>query len=54
MKELKARLIAFLGDLDTDNMPPEMTAEAGELYRLLTRPRGRQKGYRKNVLTTPS
>lgn len=47
-KELKQRVINFIGNLEVTNDHDDK--EAGELYRLLTRPPGRQKGWRKKVL----
>ncbi len=48
-KELKQRIINFLGNLNPQDIAEsgnwsETEAEASELYRLLTRPPGRQKG----------
>jgi len=47
--ELKARIIAFIGDLDDTRLSPDQTREANSLYGLLTRKPGRQPGYKKEA-----
>ena len=43
-KELKARLVEFIGSLDDQKIGDEaLIKEAGALYKLLTRPPGRKK-----------
>ena len=46
-KALKERIVAFLGDLDDKVLSAPQRLEATELYNLLTRLPGRQKGWRK-------
>lgn len=43
--DVKARVIAFIGDLDDTKLPPEQVAEANAIFKLLTRKPGRQPGF---------
>ena len=46
-KALRERVTLFIGDLDDASLTPPQKLEADELYNLLTRKPGRQKGWRK-------